>query len=152
MTRAAERRTGKDLHLLYLKLHLVSWQGNQQRIFLEPRLPWKIWNWHGYHFFLSWNTGGRREGICEADLSTVTHAYHHHGDASNLDNKVKLGVNLPHTSLKAKQSLSWPGVRNPRSSMININGPWCSLIFYWLQGTFRSQSGCNGAKYIINNE
>lgn len=82
----------------------------------------------------------------------MTHACHHPGNASNLDNKVKLGVNPPHISLKAKQSLSWPRVHNPLSSVINIKGPLCSLICYWLQGRFRSQSGCNGAKYIINNE
>lgn len=32
MTRAAERRTGKGLHLLSLRLHSVSWHGNPQRI------------------------------------------------------------------------------------------------------------------------
>lgn len=32
ITRAAERRTGKGLHLLSLRLHSVSWHGNPQRI------------------------------------------------------------------------------------------------------------------------
>lgn len=82
----------------------------------------------------------------------MSHAYHHPTNASNLDNYVKLDVNLPHSSLKANQSLFWPGVHNPPSSVITIKGPACSLICNWLQGMLGSQGGCNGAKYIFINE
>lgn len=89
----------------------------------------------------------RKEGIRDADLSVVTHAYHHPENASNLDNKFRLGVNLPHISLNAKQSLlSSPGVYNPRSSIINFKGLLCSLICYWIQATTRSQNSCNDVK------
>lgn len=43
MTRAAERRTEKGLHQLCLRLHLVSWQGNSQRIFFwSPSYPERL--------------------------------------------------------------------------------------------------------------
>lgn len=141
---------GKGFHLLYLKSHLVSWQEKSQTIFFGD--PATLKDLSDTSFWLETQERKGMAGICEADLSTVSHAYHHPTNASNLDNYVKLDVNLPHSSLKANQSVFWPGVHNPPCSVITIKGPAYSLICYWLQGMLRSQGGCNSSKYIFNNE